>query len=192
MAIVNSNGDGSVYVKTSGRNVIIGAGGETILTVSPGNVTAQALTVTGDVVSAGGLVRSYNFMNYKVLQGTYPLMTASQVTISGTAAQGNGLTLYYTKVPVINSGSLLGIAVYSEDGTIKSGSLVATVVKNGTKTGAALTMTTGSVNYTTWTKDTYTFVGGDVLQIELSATAGYLNDIDVLSCSFLARLDVEY
>lgn len=192
MAIVDSNGDGSVYVKSSGGQIKIGAGGADQVSVGPGGSSfAGGVTVSGDLnASAGGMVKTYEFFSYRTLQGATPVMSSSQFTVSGTAAAGNGLTFYFTKQPLRGSGSILGVTLYSEDGTIKSGSLTGSVFVNGTL-ATTLILSTGSIGSVTLSKDAVTFNGSSLMTVQLTASAGYLTDV-ALSCSWGALVEVEF
>lgn len=194
MALLDSNGDSSVYVKADNAgNVKIGAGGQDRVVVGRNStsITGDVNISQGDLNAVGGYVRTYQFVHMRTLQNSTPVMTGSVIQLSGTAAAGNSTMKFLTRVPLRGSGSIIGISLITEDGTVKSGSLSASVFVNGTYTGASLLMFTGTVASTTFAKDTYTFNGNSYLQVQLTASDQYHNDL-VASCSFLCNVDVEF
>src|SRR3990167_7113047 len=196
-----SNGDGSAYVKYSGRNVVIGAGGSDVLTVGSNSVTvAKELNISGDLSASGdlnatkGQIRSYTFTFLEHLQLTYPFMTASILEISGAAAL-HGQRVTSLAYPMRQAGSIVGISLYTPDGVIKSGALTGTVFAGSagtTATAARIGANTGSVNSVSFAKDVNTFSANDLLRIQLTSSSGYLCEPDVTSASFIAVVDVEY
>src|SRR3990167_2135249 len=166
-----TNGDGSARIKYLGNNKIeiVTGNGQRVL------VGEAETKFFNDVnMAGGGMARFAMFVKTNVLQSTTPIMTASIVDFSGTAGAGNGTRTVYLKRPLPKNGSLLGLTLYTED-TVKSGSLSGTILIDGVPTAATLGMNTGSVAYTTWAKDTYTFSAGAVLSVQLTASSTYLN-----------------
>jgi hypothetical protein len=190
MAIIDSNGDGSVYIKSVNGSIKIGAGGADQVSVGAGNVTfTNSVISTGDLAAAGGFVKSYTFYGYRVLQNSYPLMTSSMMHSSSLTA-GVGAK-FFTRIPLRASGSIVGISLVAEDGVVKSGSLSASVNINDVPV-ASLLMFTGAIASTTFAKDTYAFNGNSYLTVQLTASNGYYSDLATLSCSFTCIVDVEY
>lgn len=194
MGLLDTNGDGSAYVKYSGGSVKVGAGNSDQLTIGGGGVTvAQGLQINGDFnPTAGGLVRTYEYFSYKTLQGTTPLMSSSQITVSGTAAAGNGATFYYTKQGLRGSGSILGVTLFSEDGTVKTGALTGTLLINGVPVaGSQVIITTGSLASVGFSKDVLTFAGSALLSMQLTCSAGFTTDV-ASSASWASIVEIEY
>jgi hypothetical protein len=194
MGLLDTNGDGSAYVKYSNGQVKVGAGSADQLSVGGGGVTvANQLTVAGDLnIAGGGQVKTYEYFAYKTLQGTTPVMSASQITVSGTATAGNGATFYYTKQPLRGSGSIVGISLFSEDGTVKSGSLTASLFINGAfQNGAVVAIGTGSLASVGFSKDAIPFSGSGLLTVQLTCSSGYLADV-ATSCSWGVVVEVEF
>ena len=188
---MNTNGDGSAYVKYSNGNIVIGAGSADKVTVAAGSTTvANDLTVSAaDINAAGGFQRDERFYKLRVLQGSFPMMSASILSAAQGGVEG---FMAFTKVPLIRAGSVVGLALLCQDATVKSGSLSGTVRINGTPTAATVGMNTGTIAYTTYTKDTHTFTAGQYLEVQLSASTEYLTDTDPNSGSFMAVVSVEY
>jgi len=187
--MIDSNGDGSVYVKGSGGTIQIGAGNATIVTVGRSSTTVvNDLVVTGDLGASGGYVRSYSVYGFRVLQGAFSLMTSSMIHSSALLA-GTGMK-YLTRIPLRSSGSIIGISIVAEDGIVKSGSLTASININDIPV-ASLGMFTGTMASTTFAKDLYAFNGNSYLTVALTASTGYLNSLEITSCSFTCIVDVE-
>lgn len=190
---LNTNGDGSVYINGTNGSVRIGAGSEDRLTVGAGGVTvANQLTVQGDLNAASGQSKEYRYYSYRTLQGSTPFMTASSYFFSGTAAAVGTQQFIYTKQALRGSGSLLGLTLFSEDGTVKSGSLTASVYINaGASALGSVIITTGSISSVTYAKDAATFNGSSLMTVVLTCSSGYLTDV-ALSCSWTLMAEVEF
>jgi hypothetical protein len=183
-----SNGDGSARIKyLDNGSIEIVTGNVQRLVVSNNGVV-----VTGDLAASGGFVRSFNYFRNRVLQSSTPVMTASMMDFSGTAALGNGTRVVYLGIPMTKAGSVVAVALYTGDATVKSGSLSGTVLIGGTPTAATVGIHSGTVATNSFTKDTYTFTAGQVLQVQLTASATYLTDTDPTSGSWMAVVDVEF
>lgn len=192
--MINSDGDGSIYVKGAGGMIKIGAGDADKVTVGRTDTTvSNQLSVTGDLnCSAGGQRKSYNFYSYQTKQNGFMTMTASSYYFSGTAATVGQQQFIYTKQALRGSGSLLGLTLFTEDGTVKSGSLTASVYINGGASAlASVVIVTGSIASVTYAKDLYTFNGSSLLTAVLTGSSGYLTDV-ALSCSYTLMVEVEF
>ena len=183
----NTNGDGSAYIKYSGKNIVIGAGDADRVTVSPGNVT-----MTNDIDAGGGYQHDFQFTRRNLLQTAGVFMTG---TVGYLSTSAGGITgSIFTRVPMLKAGSVRGVALLTQDCTVKSGSLSASVLVNGTFAGA-LGMHTGTVGVATFAKDTYTFTAGQYIEVALTATVGdtgFHTDFDIRSGSWLAVVTVEF
>lgn len=184
----NSDGDGNAYVKYSAPNVVIGAGGADRVTVSAGNVT-----MTNDIDAGGGYQHDFQFTRRYLLQTAGVFMTSSVAYLSTSAGGITGSI--FTRIPMLKAGSVRGISLLTQDCTVKSGSLSASVLVNGTFAGA-VGMHTGTVGVATFAKDTYTFTAGQYIEVALTATVGdgtgFHTDFDIRSGSWLANVTVEY
>ncbi|MDP3763689.1 MAG: hypothetical protein Q8Q92_03510 [bacterium] len=183
----NTNGDGGAYVKYSGKNIVIGAGDADRVTVSPGNVT-----MTNDIDAAGGYQHDFMFYRRQLLQTAGVFMTSSIAFLSGATTGFTGSV--FTRVPMLKAGSVRGVSLLTQDHTVKSGSLSASVLVNGVFAGA-VGMHTGTIGTATFAKDTYTFTAGQYIEVALTATvgdSGYFTDKDIVSGSWLGVVTVEY
>lgn len=183
----NTNGDGSAYVKYSGKNIVIGAGDADRVTVSPGNVT-----MTNDIDAVGGYQHDFMFFRRNLLQTAGVFMTSSVALFSSSTSYMTGSV--FTRVPMLRGGSVRGISLLTQDCTVKSGSLSASVLVNGVFAGA-VGMNTGTIGTATFAKDTYPFTAGQYIEVALTATvgaAGYFTDVDITSGSWLGVVTVEY
>lgn len=189
--VMNTNGDTNAYVKYSGGNIVIGAGGADKVTVAPNSttLTSDLLLTNNDINAGGGYLQSFTLYGVDVLQSTFRLMSSSMLT--GSPGTSSGLRIF-TRVPMCRSGSIRGLALSTENATVKSGSLSGTVNVNGTPQAATVGMHTGTIAYATWAKDTYTFNAGQYLTVQLTASSGYLTDTDLTSGSFVGILTVEF
>ena len=186
--MINSNGDGSAYVKYSNGGVVIGTGNSDRLTVN----NLGDVTVSGDLNVAAGMVRDAQFVSYRVNQGTTPLMSSSIVDFSGTAALGNSTRIVFTRIPLMRAGSVLGISLLTQNCTVKSGSLSGTVLISGVPTAATVGMNTGTIATSVFNKDSITFGANSYLEVQLTASSTYLTDLDPTSGSFMCLVSVEY
>lgn len=186
--MLSSNGDGSARIKylDNGSIEIVTNNVQRMVLGSNG------VTVTGDLAASGGYVRSYQFFRNNVLQNTTPVMTASVIDFSGTAAAGNSTRTVYMGIPMLKAGSVVGIALYTGTATVKSGSLSGTITIDGSPIAATIGIHTGTVATNTFAKDTYTFNAGQVLRVQLTASSTYLTDLDPTSGSWIAVVDVEF
>jgi hypothetical protein len=165
-----------------GNGVEIGTNGSAKLTIDQGG----QVTLTGDLNAAGGNQVNYTFFRNNVLQGTFPHMTSSFLT------GGFGAASVYLRQPLRKNGSIVGITIYTEDATVKSGSLSASVTINGsTVVGASTAIPTGTIVGASFAKDTYSFSALSTLGVQFSASTGYFTDKDPLSGSWLAVVTVE-
>jgi hypothetical protein len=191
--MLNTGGDGSSYIKYTSRNKIeIVTGDSARVTVQDGTTTvANDLAVTGDLNAGGGRMKGLTFFKNGVEQGARNMtMTAS--IMSGNQSAGQGNYKVFTKIPCRAAGSSLGVTLYTENCTVKSGSLTGTVYVDGSPTAAKVMIATGTVASQTFTKDTYTFAANQTISLVLSGASGYHDDIDATSGSFMAIVDVEY
>lgn len=183
----NTDGDGRSWVKYSGGNIVIGAGDADRVTVSPGNVT-----MTNDIDAGGGYQHDFQFTRRNLLQTAGVFMTSSVAYLS-TSALGISASIF-TRVPMLKAGSVRGISILTQDSTVKSGSLSASVLVNGTFAGA-VGIHTGTIATATFAKDTYTFTAGQYIEVAMTATvgdAGYYTDYALVSGSWLGVVTVEY
>mgnify|MGYP001558527516 CR=1 FL=1 len=189
-----TGGDGSAYVKYSNGNVVVGAGSVDRLTVGNGTVTlAGELSASGDLNVGGGQMHDYDFVAYRVRQSSTPIMSSSIFDFSGTAALGNSQRVVFTRVPLAKAGSVLAVSLLTQDCTVKSGSLSGTVLIDGTPNANAwVGMHTGTISTRRLTKDIASFEAGSYLELQLTASSGYLTDTDPTSGSFIAIVTVEY
>lgn len=184
---MNSDGDGNVYVKYSNGSVVLGAGNSDRVTV-----TSQDVDVAGDIDAAGGYQHDFQFTRRNLLQTAGVFMTSSIAYLS-TSALGISASIF-TRVPMLKAGSVRGVALLTQDCTVKSGSLSASVLVNGTFAGA-VGMNTGTIGTATFAKDTYTFTAGQYIEVALTATvgdSGYFTDVNLTSGSWLCNVTVEY
>lgn len=190
--MLNSNGDGSSYVKyVEGQGVAVGAGGSTQVTVTPQNTI-----FSNDInAQAGGLVKSYEFYSLRLTQGVTPLMTASFMQFSGTAAAGNANTTYFTKVGLRKAGSIVGAMIYCENVSagIEAGAITASLLIGGVPTGATVICGSGSTsNVAHFGKDTYSFGQGALLTVQLTSSADLQCVASAISGSWTVVVDTEY
>ena len=142
-----------------------------------------SLVVTDDINSAGGHVQSIVFCHSSTLQNTSQVMTAS---IVGDQS--------FTQVPMVRSGSIIGIALYSETCAIddsSAGALTASVTVDGVNVACSLALSTGSAGDATIAKDTVTFNPQQRIGVSLTASADYLTDL-AGSGSWIATVAYEY
>src|SRR3990167_1878089 len=106
---MNTNGDGSAYVKYSNGNILIGAGSADKVTVAPGSttVTNDLIVSNADINAAGGFKRDERFFKLRVLQGSYPMMSASILSAAQGGVKG---FMAFTKFLLIRNGSVVGFA----------------------------------------------------------------------------------
>ena len=183
----DTGGDGSAYVKYSGKNIVIGAGDADRVTVTPGNVT-----MTNDIDAAGGYQHDFQFTRRNLLQTAGVFMTSSMALFSSSAGGMTGSI--FTRVPMLKAGSVRGIAILTQDSTVKSGSLSASVLINGVFAGA-VGMSTGTIAVASFAKDTYPFTAGQYIEVAMTATvgdSGFFTDINLTSGSWLGVVTVEY
>jgi len=188
-----SNGDGSARIKyLPGGNIEIVTGNTQRMLVSNGSVQVLTdLSCSGDMEFKGGLRRSYQFYHLDTGQASYAHMTASTVQLSG-AAEVDARQITFLRVPMLKAGSVLGVSLYTETCTVKSGSLTGTILVNNSPTAAKVIVSTGTLASQQFSKDSYTFTAGQTLGVQLSCSAGYLTDTDPLSGSWMAVVDVEF
>ncbi len=192
--MINTNGDGSVYINGTNGSLKMIAGNTEQMSVGAGGVAvANQLTVQGDFNAAGGgQSKEYRYYSYQTKQGSTPFMTASAYYFSGTAAAVGQQQFIYTKQALRGSGSLLGLTLFSEDGTVKSGSLTASIYINaGASALGSVIITTGSISSVTYAKDAAAFNGSSMMTVVLTASSGYLTDV-ALSCSWTLMAEVEF
>ena len=182
--MLSSDGDGSAWVKYSGKNVVIGAGDADRVTVSPGNTT-----LSNDISPNGGLARDYSFYKVRLRQASFPVMTSSYLSGARDAED----SAVFTRIPLMKAGSVLGIALITQDCTVKSGSLSGTITISGTPSATGTVgMSTGTIAYNTFAKDLITFTAGQYLEVQLSASTTFATDLDPNSGSFHCLVSVEY
>lgn len=119
-------------------------------------------------------------------------MTSSIVQFSGTAAAGNATDFRFTRIPLPKAGSILSLTLMTQGMTVKSGSLSGTVVINGSPTSATVGMNTGSIVTAQFAKDSVTFAANSYVEVQLTASTGYLTDLDPTSGSLMGLVVVEY
>jgi len=194
MSLFPTGGDGGTTIKYVSRNIVrVVAGNVNVVDFKPGEVNVATKLVSAglyssaDVSVSGGQAQSLMFAESHLLQSEFAEMTASVtvVTSSNTTHQA------FTRVPVVRSGSILGLVIHTQDGTIKSGAFSASVTIDGANTALTLGANTGSTVGVTAAKDVYTFNGFQTIGVTLTASADYLCEPDVTSCSFLATVLVE-
>ena len=201
---IDTNGDSSIFIRGSKGSLELGAGSKTQVNVTA-NSTAVAnnLVCNGDINAvAGGMQKNYEYVSIRTQAASTPLMSATFMNISGGSS--NGVQFAWTKIPVRNTGSVVGLCLVSEDGTVSSGSaaaataLTATILLNG----SPLTGTDGSLckiavasgsslNVITFPQYMYPFPGASYLQVQLTASIGFTTSV-LSSASWLMYMDVEY
>ena len=193
-----TGGDGSAaltYNKTT-RQWEIKTGGVNRVTVGDGTTTiANAVTFSSDVTIPGGVPQTFVFFKNALLQDQRTIMTASLIS-SGSAWGGQA----YTRVPMVRSGSIMGLTLYGETSVVISGTspvaLTASVTLDGANVGTPVIITTGSVGHFIQEKDVTTFNGGQAIGVSLTASDGYLvqNTVELgsTSGSWAASVLVEY
>jgi hypothetical protein len=166
------------------------------LSVTPGKIRADALSasaggavaltgnmlVTDDVNAAGGFRSAFVFSAPAVKQGEMTTMSSS--IISGSE--------WATRYPMPSAGSVLRVALYSDDSNVTAGTgLTASVTVDGVQAAVNVVITTGSAAVgTAVAKDTATFSASQQLGVVLTASSGYLSSL-AESGSFLASVLVE-
>ena len=139
--------------------------------------TFGSVSVRGDVYAGGGFVGNFVYSRTGIKAGEMGVMyTASPLT--GTATYD--ARALRSQLPVFRAGSLMGLALYSPDCVVKSangGALTASLVVGSTRIGTDLVITTGSVGYLAFAKDTYSLSAGSVIGVSFTASSGYLNDL---------------
>lgn|SRR3990167_5042598 len=180
----DTGGDGNAYVKYSGGNIVIGAGGTDKVTVAPGDVT-----LSSDIIAAGGLTKNHSFYKVRLRQGSFPVMTSSILSGARDAED----RAVFTRIPLPKAGSVLSISLITQDCTVKSGSLSGTITISGTPSATGTVgMSTGTIVYNTFAKDLVTFTAGQYLEVQLSASTTFATDLDPNSGSFHCVVALEY
>ncbi|MEK6879960.1 MAG: hypothetical protein AABY22_10150 [Nanoarchaeota archaeon] len=186
----NTNGDPSAYIKYVDKKVVIGAGDADKVTVTQTSVDlASDVSMTNNDINArGGYAQSFVYVCNNVLQNTFRSMTSSIAYVSNSLPDTK-----YDIIPLVRSGSVLGIAlsVQNTTQTVKSGALSASVMLDNANVSLTLGMNTGSVATATTTKDTVTFNPGQRLGVSLSASSAYLCEPNATSASFICTVLVE-
>jgi hypothetical protein len=204
---VDTNGDSSLFVRGSHGSIELGAGGQAQVSVTAGSTAvANTLVCKQDIVAvAGGMQKNYEYISIRTQANSTPLMSATMMQISGGAS--NGFQFNWTKTPVRNTGSVVGLCLVSEDGIVTSGSfgspvggvpLTATILLNGNPligTDGSLckiaVASGSSMNVVTFPQYMYAFPGASYLQVQLTASAGFATTVPT-SASWLIFMDVEY
>jgi hypothetical protein len=155
------------------------------LSASVGEATVSLtgnLKVLDDVDAAGGFRSAFIFSAPAVKQGEMTTMSSS--IISGSE--------WATRYPMPSNGSVLRVALYSDDSNVTAGTgLTASVTVDGVQAAVQVIITTGSAAAgTAVAKDTATFSASQQLGVVLTASSGYLSSL-AESGSFLASVLVE-
>jgi hypothetical protein len=192
-----TGGDGSAVIQwnATSKQWEIKVGNTNKVTVARETITlSPAVTFSSDVTIPGGAPQTFMFAKEYVLQGATTQMTAS--IMSGATEE-----LIQTRYPMVRSGSILGLTLYSEQGLVLSGTnsqLTASVTLDGANVAATVILGTGSVGHFITAKDTsgLTFNGGQTIGVSLTASDAYESQHSVrlasVSASWTAAVLVEF
>lgn len=132
-----------------------------------------AATITGDIVAAGGFRQCIQFAQTAVAAGDNATPASStpvaigwggtvDVVVGWVAPRAGSLTGLSAALSAAAAGSNLIVGVY-KNGTIMNAAAIVTLASGTSDTKAR----------GTFTKDTYTFAAGDVLDIRIRAGSGW-------------------
>ena len=194
---MNTNGDGSAYVKYSNKNVLIGSGDADKITVAPNSVTlaADLLMTSNDINSQGGQVSGRNYFFLHLKQNQHAHMTASTL-LSGTTGLFGGAVDVRDRL-MMRAGSVLRLGLYSPNGVsnaFRSGALTASIMVDGVNQSLSLIcIPTGSQFLSSLTsKDTVTFSASQLLGVSITASADYGSEALLgTSASWIATVLIE-
>jgi len=197
--MLSSGGDqgNRIYYKARNRWAIDADNVEIVEVNKNGMSVTGDVTVDGDLNTTGGMVMPLVFAKGNVLQDTFSSMTAS--FLSSTT---DPTTQAFDGVPMVRSGSVLGISLATmyDAEIVKSGALTASVMVDNANVACTVAVHTGTrgtafaTNFvTTVAKDTtgLTFKPGQFIGVSLTSSAEYLSEPDITSASFIATVLVE-
>jgi len=144
-----------------------------------------SMNITGDLEAEGGYIQSFVLVHSGTLQDSAQDMYAS--LLNGTS---------FTKIPMVRNGSIIGLAIHSEDCEVDDtdkGALSASVTINGVNADCLVAVSTGSDALTIVAKDAIPFDFSDRIGVSITGSADYLNDFTApFSGSWIATVSVEY
>lgn len=154
--------------------------------------SSNDLDIEKDVNAPGGFAQSFVFYKNTVLQNTFSEMTCSIVSASAGSV-GEGWYRAYAYVPMVRSGSILGLCISTRNSSevVKSGAFSASVMLDRVNQACTVIMDTGTFGVTTVAKNTLTFNPGQWLGVSLTSSAEMLSEPGVTSASFVGTVLVE-
>jgi ribosomal protein S21 len=175
-----TGGDGSSGVKfVEPNSVRISVGGDVRINVTPESTAiANHLSVAGDLQATAGFVKSYQFTKLAPAAASTPMMSSSF----------NG-TYDFIKIPMRAAGSVIGVTLYTENGSVAAGAITGSVgIDDVLASTTSVKIGAGKIGSVTLAKDALTFAANSVLSMHLTSSAAYNGG----GGSWMAIVDVEY
>lgn len=166
----------NVVVNTSNDSMQMNLGDKTVLNLSSSmTATVSFLSCSQRLYSPGGFVDSFTFYKSFLVSSETCAMTAS------TIQSGSSNYKVYLKTPMVRGGSILGLALLSEQSNIQAGAISASVTVDGVNittnaTGSWLILSASGQQQAAilYTPFVYTFSGTQALGVTLTASSTYV------------------